>query len=305
MLLIPKKIPFLQEIRDPLFARKEIRFLIKREDVIHPQISGNKWHKLKYNLEEAKSTGHDTLLTFGGSYSNHIYAMAAAAKEVGFACIGVIRGGPVVPLNPTLQFAVKAGMRLHFVTREKYRVKTEASFIADLKQKFGPFYLIPEGGTNQLAVKGATEIIDESMGTFDYICCPVGTGGTIAGIVCGLHGRSKVIGFPVLKGDFLGAEVKKLVKEYSDRFYHNWYLMQQYHFGGYAKFTRKLIHFINAFREQHSIALDPVYTGKMMYGIFDQIRKGFFKKGSKIIAIHTGGLQGIAGFNERFGELLI
>ena len=204
MLLTPKKIPFIQEIRDPLFARQKIRFLIKREDVIHPQISGNKWHKLKYNLEEAKRRGHETLLSFGGAYSNHIYALAAAAREAGSACIGVIRGERVVPLNPTLQFAVKAGMQLHFVTREKYRVKTEASFIADLKEQFGAFYLIPEGGTNQLAVRGASEIIDETIGIFDYICCPVGTGGTIAGLVCGLRGRSKVIGFPVLKGDFLG-----------------------------------------------------------------------------------------------------
>jgi len=214
MLLEPKKIPFLQEITDPIFARQEIRFFIKREDVIHPQISGNKWHKLKYNLEEAKNRGHDTLLSFGGAYSNHIYALAAAARETGFASIGVIRGEQKTPLNPTLHFAVEAGMHLHYVTREKYRVKTDAAFIA--------------------------------------------------GLICGLQGENTLIGFPVLKGDFLGVEVKKLVKEFTRQSYDNWHLMQQYHFGGYAKFTNELVHFINAFKRKHAIALDPVYTGKMM-----------------------------------------
>lgn len=295
--------PYIQELISSNFKDKEIRLFIKREDVIHPAISGNKWHKLKLNLKEARKKNFDTVLSFGGAYSNHIYALAAAAREAGFKSIGVIRGESTSPLNRTLQFASDAGMRLHFISRSEYRLKSYPSFIRILKKLFGAFYLIPEGGTNDLAVEGAGDIINDDMIKFSYIFCPVGTGGTLAGLICRLKGNCQIIGVPVLKGDFLDNQIEILSKHNCGS-YDNWQLVHDYHFGGYAKFDQYLIAFINDFKKKFSIPLDPIYTGKMMFAIFDLAKKDFFKKGSQIAAIHTGGLQGIAGFNDRFGDLL-
>ena len=283
------------ELKSVVLAESGVRILIKREDLNHEYASGNKWWKLKYNLEEATRIGHDTLLTFGGAYSNHIYATAAAAKELGLKSIGIIRGENTLPLNHTLAFAQSCGMTLHFISREVYRNKTTDDFIQQLQNKFGDFYLIPEGGTNGLAVKGVAEfgtaLINEV--DFDYLCLPVGTGGTMAGIVKALAGRKKIVGFSVLKGGgFLSAEVKKWT---ADSF-SNWNIEQDYHFGGYAKTTNELIKFISEFEKQHQLPLDQVYTAKMMFGILDLIQKGYFKRGSTILALHTGGLQGRNSF---------
>ena len=283
------------ELKSVVLAESGVRILIKREDLNHEYASGNKWWKLKYNLEEATRIGHDTLLTFGGAYSNHIYATAAAAKELGLKSIGIIRGENTLPLNHTLAFAQSCGMTLHFISREVYRNKTTDDFIQQLQNKFGDFYLIPEGGTNGLAVKGVAEfgtaLINEV--DFDYLCLPVGTGGTMAGIVKALAGRKKIVGFSVLKGGgFLSAEVKKWT---ADSF-SNWNIEQDYHFGGYAKTTNELIIFMNEIETQHQLPLDQVYTAKMMFGILDLIQKGYFKRGSTILALHTGGLQGRSSF---------
>ncbi len=283
------------ELKSVVLAESGVRILIKREDLNHEYASGNKWWKLKYNLEEATRIGHDTLLTFGGAYSNHIYATAAAAKEIGLKSIGIIRGEEVNPLNHTLAFAESCGMKLHFVSREKYRNKTADDFIQQLQNKFGDFYLIAEGGTNELAVKGVAEfgaaLINEV--DFDFLCLPVGTGGTMAGIVKALADRKKILGFSVLKGGgFLNAEVKKWT---ADSF-SNWNIEQDYHFGGYAKTTNELINFMNEIETQHQLPLDQVYTAKMMFGILDLIQKGYFKRGSTILALHTGGLQGRNSF---------
>lgn len=277
------------ELRDSLLEEASIRLFIKCEYLNHPLVSGNKWWKLKYNLEEASRLGHKKLLTFGGTYSNHIYATAAAAKELGFEAIGIIRGEETLPLNSTLAFAKEKGMQLHYVTREAYRKKTEPGFKKKLTDLFGDFYLIPEGGTNELAVKGVTEFANllSQETEFDYLCLPVGTGGTIAGIISGLNTNRKIIGFPALKGArFLETEIRAYTEE------ENWQLMYEYHFGGYAKSTEKLIDFINEFKSIHKIPLDPIYTAKMMFGIFDLVRKGFFETGSSIMVLHTGGLQG-------------
>ncbi len=298
-----KENPFVQEITTNKMSDKGLRLSVLRLDVIHPVISGNKWYKLKYNLEAALQEGH-IVLSFGGAYSNHIHALAAAANEIGLKSIGVIRGEPTLPLNPTLEYASKLGMRLHYVSRAVYREKTSLAFIDELKDKFGSFYLVPEGGTNQLALMGASEIVNENVTPYDYLCLPVGTGGTIAGVVCGLQGRGMVLGFPVLKGYFLQDEVNKLVMDHINSSYSNWELINDYHFGGYAKFTSELIDFINRFKSDSGISLDPIYTGKMMYGVFDLIEKDYFKEGSRILVIHTGGLQGIEGFNQRFGNLI-
>ena len=274
----------------------DIRLFIKREDLIHPFISGNKYRKLKYNLKEAKRIESKSLLTFGGAFSNHIAAVAFAGKQNGFKTIGIIRGEELAEkalLNPTLQFAKDNGMLFYFISRELYRNKTSIDFKDDLKNKFGDFYLIPEGGTNKLAVQGCEEILTEEDYQYNYICCCVGTGGTISGLINSSQSHQKILGFPALKGDFLSREILKFVKT------NNWELISDYHFGGYAKINESLIAFINRFQSDHNILLDPIYTGKMLYGIVDKIQKNQFEKGSKILAIHSGGLQGIVGMNEK------
>lgn len=267
---------------------------VKREDAIHPYISGNKYRKLKYNLIEARQQNLKMLLTFGGAFSNHIAAVAAVGSDFGFKTIGIIRGEELatkIDDNPTLNYAKHCGMQLEFVTREIYKTKTSEGFIQKLKQQFGDFYLLPEGGTNALAVKGCEEILTETEADFDYICCSVGTGSTISGLINSSKAYQKILGFPALKGDFLQEEITKFASK------SNWQLCTDYHFGGYAKINLQLISFINQFKTQYNIPLDPIYTGKMMFGIFDLIEKGFFSEHSKILAIHTGGLQGIAGMN--------
>lgn len=279
----------LVELKSQIFDQFGLKLIIKREDLNHPEISGNKWWKLKYNLEEALRFKKKTILTFGGAYSNHIYATAAAANELNLKSVGVIRGEETLPLNPTLSFAIKKGMELVYVSRDVYRRKTDPDFLDQLIKRFGDLYLIPEGGTNEFAIKGCEEfgrsLIEEIE--FDYVCLPVGTGGTLAGILEGLEGQKTAIGFSSLKdGAFLKDEIAKYTR------YDNWNLNQDYHFGGYAKKTAALLDFTGDFEHKFGIALDPVYTSKMMFGIFDLIKKGFFKKGSTLLIIHTGGLQG-------------
>ena len=267
---------------------------IKREDLIHPIVSGNKFRKLKYNLIQAKAENQTTLLTFGGAFSNHIAAVAFAGKEQNFKTIGIIRGEELrnkISENPTLKFAQDCGMQLEFVTREVYREKSEVSLLENLKNGFGNFYLIPEGGTNELAIKGCEEILTIEDSNFDFICCAVGTGGTISGIINNALPHQKVLGFPALKGDFLQDEIRNFVRQ------DNWELITDYHFGGYGKVSPDLIDWINQFYEQTQIPLDPVYTGKMVFGIVDLIAKNYFPENAKILLIHTGGLQGIQGMN--------
>lgn len=277
-----------------LGSNPEHRVCVKREDLIHPYISGNKYRKLKYNLERAKWDGKDLLLTFGGAFSNHIAAVAAVGKEFGFKTIGVIRGEELedkVDDNPTLKYAKDCGMRFQFVTRETFRHKISDEFIQKLRSKFGNFYLIPEGGTNDLAVYGCEEILLDEDSEFDYICCSVGTGGTISGIINASSPHQMVLGFPALKGDFLREEISKFAKN------QNYQLISDYHFGGYAKINPELIGFMNQFKKDHGIPLDPVYTGKLMFGVMDLLKQGYFPEKSKILAIHTGGLQGVSGMN--------
>ena len=284
----------LQEIKDSLLEEKEIRLFIKREDLIHPVVSGNKWRKLKYNLICARDEGHTTLLSFGGAYSNHLHALAATAKASGLKSIGVVRGEEISALNPTLSDAKSNEMELYFISREEYKKKTEEKFVHSLHEKFGDFYLIPEGGYNKEGMKGCGEIIKEISIDFDVVCTACGTGTTIAGLVSTLSEGKKAIGFPVLKGgDFLYEEINSLLSPFSRTKNKNWHLESNYHFGGYAKWNQELLDFITTFKQKQGIALDPVYTGKMMYGLFDLIGKDFFQKGVTIIALHTGGLQGV------------
>lgn len=243
---------------------------------------------------EAKNQKITTLLTFGGAFSNHIAATAFAGKQNGFNTIGIIRGDELaskINENPTLKFAQENGMVFEFVSREAYRLKESNDFIEDLKNNYGDFYVIPEGGTNDLAVKGCEEILEEDDSFFDYICSSIGTGGTISGIINSALPHQKVLGFPSLKGDFLQKDIRKFANK------ENWTLISDYHFGGYGKVSRELIEFINSFYQENDIPLDPIYTGKMVFGVIDLIEKNYFPENSKILLLHTGGIQGIKGMN--------
>jgi len=297
----PIKESQLQLLEDDLLREKGIALYIKRDDLIHEHIQGNKLRKLKYNLYEARLNKQNTLLTFGGPYSNHIYATAAAAKLFHFRAIGIVRGEEPEVKSSTLKFAASQGMELYYMDRAMYRQKDEPDNIESLKVQIGDFYYIPEGGTNLLALEGVGEIISEIEIHYDYICTPCGTGGTLAGLVAALKGDKQAIGFSSLKGeDTLTSKVQQLVLNYTGAQFSNFGINFDYHFGGYAKVKPELINFIKSFKQKFDIQLEPVYTGKMFYGLFDLITKNYFKKGTTIVAIHTGGLQGLNGYPDFF-----
>ena len=271
---------------------------IKREDLIHSQITGNKWYKLKYNIEAARNQGKDKLLTFGGAYSNHIYAVASAGKIFNFDTIGIIRGKEHNPLNSTLSYAKEAGMEIYYLDRTSYRKKNTPEIINHLQKFWGDFYLIPEGGTNEYAVQGCPEIVSKINTDFDYVCCPCGTGGTLAGLIAGLNGNKFALGFAVLKGaSFLKENVNSLLRSFNGTSLNNWEINLDYHFGGYTRINKKLLNFVERFTTITKVPIEPIYTGKMLFGIYDLVLKGFFKEGRKIIVIHTGGLQGLSGLS--------
>jgi len=286
----------IQEIVDPLLTQKGVRLLIKREDLNHPLVSGNKWWKLRHNLQEAKRQGHSTLLTFGGAYSNHIYATAAAASENGFHAIGIIRGEETFPLNNTLLFAKEQGMKINYVSRERYKQKETQRFIEELHLQHGDFYLIPEGGTNSLAVKGCLEFAAQELNDidFDHLFLPVGTGGTMAGVIAGVKGKKKITGVSVLKdGAFLNESVRHLLHPYRHNVSNDWNILTHYHEGGYGKKTDRLMKILDQMKFDHDLPLDHVYTGKMMLAILSELAEGKIKQGTTVLAVHTGGLQGM------------
>ncbi|MDM1285688.1 1-aminocyclopropane-1-carboxylate deaminase/D-cysteine desulfhydrase [Acinetobacter indicus] len=266
------------------------RISIKRLDLIHPQISGNKFFKLKYNLLAARQQGVEKVLTFGGAYSNHIAATAFAAHKFGFQSLGMIRGEELAqrPFNPTLATAQQFGMQLEFISRNAYRQKDQPDFLQRLQQQYPDFYLIPEGGTNALAIQGCREILTAEDAQFDLICCAVGTGGTLAGLIEASQQHQQLLGFSALKGDFLTQEVAQLTTK------RNWRILDNYCCGGYAKTTPELIQFIQTFEQRYNIPLEQAYTGKMLRGIFDLIDQDKIGPDQKILLIHTGGLQGRA-----------
>ncbi len=284
-----------QKLDLPILREKQVSLFVKREDLNHPKISGNKFRKLKYNIEKLKALGEKRLVTFGGAYSNHIAATAYAGKILGVQTTGIIRGEELQEKwkeNPTLSAAHENGMQFVFVSRASYKSDNRANLLSELHQKLGSFYFLPEGGTNSLAVKGCEEILVSGDKEFEVVSCSIGTGGTIAGIINSTHSEQTVLGFPALKGEFLKEDICKFVKNT------NWQLCKDYHFGGYGKINEDLVNFINLVFEKTGIPLDPVYTGKMIYGLVDLTSKNYFKPKTKILAIHTGGLQGVSGMNQ-------
>lgn len=272
-----------------------VQVFMKRDDLVHSEISGNKFYKLKYNLLQAKQLQKKTLLTFGGAFSNHLLAVACAGKENNFDTIGIVRGNEIennFAENPTLLQCKKLGMDLFFVSREEYREKENGKTAQKIINEKANIYLINEGGTNDLAVLGVKEILNEETKTFDIICCAVGTGGTISGISLAAEDHQKIIGFPALKN---AAFLYDDIRRFSNK--NNFKLHLQSHFSGYGKVNEKLIQFINQFKKQNQIPLDPIYTGKMMFELSAMIAKKQFAENTKILAIHTGGIQGINGMN--------
>lgn len=293
MIEIPIYSP-IEEITDPLFQTKEVQLFIKRDDMIHPFISGNKWRKLKYHLLEAEKLQKKHLVSFGGAYSNHLLATACAAAKFGFRSTGMVRGEEAE--NETLFLCKLFGMHLNFVDRESYR---DQSALFDQYYHNDPdSFFIDEGGRGSLGAKGCSELINELEEVYDHLFCTAGTGTTALGILQGLRKKSvatKIHVVPVLKGaDFLQVEIENQCQGQDFEFH------QDYHCGGYGKINDELMDFIKTFTGSTGILIEPIYTGKLLYGIYDLIAKDYFARGSRILAIHTGGLTGILGMAKRF-----
>lgn len=292
----------LLSISHPLLEEKGIKLWIKRDDLIHSEIMGNKWRKLKYNLMAIKSRGMNSIITMGGAYSNHIAATAAAAEENKLSAIGIIRGEELNKnSNTTLQRAASKGMQFEFVDRETFRSWRDQP--EQLIKIFPEHYFLPEGGTNELAIKGCEEILPEIDVDFNVLVAPIGTGGTFAGILKSAHDQQKILGISSLKGDFIHQEIQNLLLKHKI-IRTNYRIIDNYHFGGYGKSNDELIDFINWFKENFDVPLDPIYTGKAFFAVWDMIKNDKFEKNLKIVILHTGGLQGIEGFNRK-NEIII
>jgi 1-aminocyclopropane-1-carboxylate deaminase len=277
------------EVHEHRLRQKNVRLLLKREDLIHPELIGNKWRKLKYNLTRATEQGKSTLLTFGGAYSNHIRATAAAGYHFGFKTIGIIRGERHLPLNESLAHAAAQGMTLVYMDRSTYRRKMDPEVIVALHERFGDFFLIPEGGSNVEALDGCAEIAHEIHSDFDLICCPCGTGGTLAGVSAGLQDGQRALGFSALRdGRFLGDEVSRLQQQRYGRVFNNWSIECEFHFGGFARRNAELTAFIDSFERRQGLQLEWIYVAKMLYGIFTLIERGVIIDGTTVVALITG-----------------
>jgi 1-aminocyclopropane-1-carboxylate deaminase len=300
-----------QTVKLRVLAKAALELVVRRDDLIDEQLSGNKFYKLYLNIQQAQGQGYRQLLSFGGAYSNHLYALAAAGKRYGFATLGVVRGERPVQLSPTLVDAEAWGMRLIFVSRADYALKDQGSipgqaFMARLKEEYGDFYSIPEGGANVLGAQGMQLLgraLDAQLnGDYSAVCLACGTGTGMAGVAAGICHKKPLIGFSVLKGvGSLGGDVQRIYKQLhpqSPNFPANWRLISGYHGGGYGRrLPPPLARFWQEFEAQTGLLLDPVYTLKLFWGVVDLAQRGYWPKGSRIVAIHTGGLQGRRGFS--------
>ena len=294
----------LQQLDFPLLQQHQVSLWLKRDDLIHPQVSGNKWRKLKYNLQQAMVSGKQRLLTFGGAYSNHLHAFAAACQLLGLEGVAIVRGEAPAEFGATLQFIQQCGVQLVFVSREEYRRRHDADYLHQLQQEFAPCEIIPEGGSNALALRGMAELIPELEQQlpegFDVLATAVGSGGTLAGALQNMSAGQQALGVCVLKGaEYLQAHIQQLAGPVNA----DWQLSHDYHFGGYARFTEELLNFMREFRQHSGIALEPIYTGKLMYAVFDLVARQQILPGSRVVALHTGGMQGLDGLQQRFPTL--
>jgi 1-aminocyclopropane-1-carboxylate deaminase len=289
-----------QSLAHPLCAAKGVKVDVKRLDLLHPLVNGNKGFKLKYNLLKAMSEEGQAVLTFGGAWSNHIYATAAAGKALGIRTIAIIRGEEPAQYSSTLEFARACGMHLEFVSRLDYEEKNTDEFKAWLQGKFGDFHLVPEGGSNYYGINGCMEILSASdKATYDAVALAAGTGATLAGMLLSATPRQRFIGFSALKGgDFLRDDVLRhleyflMNKELANDFASQFSIETNYHFGGYGKWTDELMGFITEIETSYNLPLDQVYTGKALFGLLDLIARDTFTSGERILFVHTGGLQG-------------
>lgn len=290
--------PPVNQVDCELLAEKGVSLRVLRLDKIHPHVHGNKWFKLKLNLRAAQEQGHSRVISFGGAYSNHLYALAAAGAYLGLETIGIVRGELVEPLNPVLAFCRSSGMTLYPISRTDYRRKEEPEFLQDLMASYGPAYVIPEGGSNALAFTGCAEIADmvcsiagESKVTIAMAC---GTGATMTGVIKGLQllqSQHPVLGVSVLKAKGMITDHVESWLDKSDIVVNSpWYVSDSFHCGGYAKATLELTEFIEGFAEISDIPIEPVYTAKLFFGIFSMIEADAFPRGAQIIALHTGGI---------------
>ncbi|NQY86369.1 MAG: 1-aminocyclopropane-1-carboxylate deaminase/D-cysteine desulfhydrase [Colwellia sp.] len=296
----------LQPLHHPLFKKHNVHVEIKRDDIIHPIISGNKWRKLKYNLQHVKKTQNiNGVLSFGGCYSNHIHALAFACFEQNIPCVGIIRGEVAHVNNFTLSWAKHWGMKLHFVDRKTYRRRHDNNYLAELQQQFPHYFIVPEGGSNELAIAGVAEIMSElkQQTKFDTLITPVGSGGTLAGLISGdkenYDVEHKLLGIAVLKGaDYLINEVNALLPATVKK-HRNWQVCTNFHRGGYARFSSDDAQRILEFNQTTAVDFEPVYSGKMILAFLDLLAQGYFKAGERIVLLHTGGMQGLGGMIER------
>jgi 1-aminocyclopropane-1-carboxylate deaminase len=281
----------LQPVADDRLDRYGVRLLLKRDDLIHPRLTGNKFRKLRPNLAAAAQEGHDTLLTFGGAWSNHLRATAAAGRLLGLRTVGVVRGQELAgrPLNDSLARAAADGMVLDFVDRATYRRKADPEVVGALLARHGRAYVVPEGGSNALAARGCAGLGQELRGAADTVAVACGTGGTLAGLAAGLGPGQRAIGFPVLRGGgFLAAEVRALQTAAFGGPRGDWRLETRFHHGGYARTTPALDEFAADFAARHGLVPDPVYVAKMLYGVFALAREGAFAPGTRVAAVITG-----------------
>ncbi|MFF8877317.1 1-aminocyclopropane-1-carboxylate deaminase/D-cysteine desulfhydrase [Streptomyces flaveolus] len=279
----------LQEAVDDRFERRGVRLLLKRDDLIHPDLVGNKWRKLAPNLATAHGR---TVVTFGGAYSNHLRATAAAGRLLGLPTVGVVRGQELAgrPLNPSLARCVADGMRLHFTDRSTYRRKAEPGTLAALLRAAGAedAVVVPEGGSNAAAVRGCRALGEELAGHADVVALACGTGGTLAGLTAGLPRDRRTLGIPVLKGGFLTDEVRRLQQRAFGGPRGTWSLDDRFHCGGYARTTPELDSFAADFERRHGLPVERVYVAKMLYALLALTEEGTFPRGTTLAAVVTG-----------------
>ena len=292
----------LQSIQFPGKKLEFSRISIKRDDLIHPFISGNKWRKLAYNIREARKEGKDGIVSPGGPYSNHLVALAAAGHKLGMRTIGLVRGQSSYAQNPSLRFASAQGMQLHFLDRERYRQRNKEDFQSWVGNNFPNTFYVPEGGSNMLAFPGLKELGEEILANNycpDILVCAVGSGGTLAGLRAALPEKIEIIGIAAVKDYSLEYNINNLLPIHFD----NWSLDFDYCFGGFGKVNEQLLRFIMEFYKEHAIVLDPVYTAKAMYGLIQRLQSDISWRDKEILFYHSGGLQGIAGLNDRYKKV--